>query len=451
MIRLLLLYLALLVMVPVRAQETPLPADPFTPGADTAAITAAAPYSARFDELALNRPLTALLYDLSANRLLAGLDIDKQMPVVSAVKGPVLLYFLHRVDPAVWGGVPVEYWNAAPDDVPEAYQADWEAHRAILRDLHRMIVYSDNVSTGNAIAYAYEARPMDDANPVEAFNRWSAQVIGISDESGMREWDEGATNNPRWIDARFNQRLTTIYGVRRFYNNTYSALDLARFYHWLYNDADPAIFETAQALMSIVAGFPGFLEDTAWRLDGTPVSKDGFVGPGDRGNADDEYLTADAGLILLDDRALIVITMGVNGGDRLDEIYNEIQRVVRLGRAELYWPPGADYVTWMRGAEGPFGENTLSTEALYFIMDYLTGAGLRPVPGQVLDDRRALFEEARAVWLAVFPGDVVPAARTPEQARVMAARYGGSGERLIDIARELNLIPIQTNGAASDA
>jgi len=379
-----------------------------------------------------------VFYDLTADDLLAGIDIDKQMPVVSAIKGPVLMYFFYYVDPSVWDTVPVEYW-AETEEIPEEYRADWATHRDILRDLYRMIVLSDNISTGNVLRYAYDYTD-NDLNPIQAFNAWSEDVVGTSVESGLREWDEGATDNPAWVERRFDYRLTTIRNVPRFYNNTVSALDLARYYHWLYTQQDTPLFERTVAVMSIVEGFPGFLEDTAQRLGGTPVSKDGFVGPGDRDNVDGEYLTADAGLILLDDRALIVITMGVNGGDKLDEIYNEVQAVVRRDRAELYWPPGVDYITWMRSADGPYGENTLSTEGLYFIIDYMTGVGQRPEEAQVHDDKRDLFLQARDVWLAIFPDDTVPAARTPEQARVMASRYANSGERLIDIAIDLGLV-----------
>jgi hypothetical protein len=415
--------------------------DFFPPEIDPAGASADAPYSARFAELGFNRPLTIMFYDLTDASLLAGVEIDKQMPVVSAIKGPILLYFFYYVDPAVWDSVPVAYWTETNAlEVPIAYRTRWEDHRAILRDLYRMIVNSDNASTGNVLRYAYDYTGMTSLNPIQAFNRWSVDVVGISEESGLREWDEGGTDNPAWIEPRFDNRTTTIRNVPRFYNNTFSALDMARYYHWLYDQQDTPLYDRAVDVMSVVAGFPGFLEDTALRLDGTPVSKDGFVGPGDRGNPQEEYLTTDAGLILLDDRALIMVTMGVNGGDKLDEVYNEVQTIIRRDRAELYWPPDVDFLTWARDVDGPYAGEALSTEGLYFVLDYMTGAGARPEPGQTLTAQQALFDEARRVWLAIFPDDSVPAERTPEQARVMAARYGGSGERLYDIAVDLGYV-----------
>lgn len=418
--------------------------DFFPPGTDTAVQVADAPYSDLFTELILYRPLTLVFYDLTAGELLAGIDIDKQMPVASAVKGPILLYFLTHVDRAVWGRVPVAYWHTDhPDAVPFHYRRAWHTHRAILRDLYRMIVFSDNASTGNVLFYAYTADgDASDLNPVQAFNRWSQTVIGISAESGMREWDEGATDNPAWIEPVYNTRLTTIAGVPRFYNNMFSALDLARYYHWLYTQADKAVYDCAVALMSVIDGYPGFLEGTALTLEGVPVSKDGFVGPGDRNNAPDEYLTADAGLILLEDRALMVVTMGVNGGDRLDEVYAEIERIARRDRGDLFWPDSMDFPEWMRSELGPLGVNTLSVEGINFVLIYLTELGMRPERGRVFTGDRVRFDEALAVWLAIFPGDVIPATRDAAQARVMAARYGGSGERLTDIAVDLGLVDV---------
>lgn len=414
----------------------------FPAGADVAALSADAPYTARFAELGHNRPLAILLYDLETDALLAGVDIDKQMPVVSAIKGPILMYFLSVVPDDVWDAVPTEYWPAqkAADVAPE-YRAAWESRRDVLRDLYRMIVVSDNVSTGNSLLYAAQYAPYEGLNPIQKFNQWSADVIGVSSASGLREWDEGATKNPAWIETRFNNRTTLIRTIPRFYNNMYSSLDLARYYHWLYTQADDALMARAREVMSIVPGFPGFLEDAAQRLNATPVSKDGFVGPDDRGNRNGEYLTADAGMILLPEGGgLIVVTMGVNGGDKLEDVYHEVQSIVRRGRQELYWPASADYLTWIQSADGPYGANTLSSESAYFVMSYLTELNMRPQAGQTLETHRPLFDEALAVWLAIFPDDRMPTERTAAQNRIIAARYGGSGERVSDIARDLGLV-----------
>lgn len=413
----------------------------FPPDANVTSQVTNAPHTFRFVELAERRPLTLVLYDLTGGDLLAGIDINKQMPVVSAIKGPILLYFFYHVPDDVWNRVPVEYWNArSADSVSSQYLEDWETHRTILRDLYRMIVFSDNASTGNALLYAYEFIGRTDLNPIQAFNAWSQETIGVSPESGIREWDEGATNNPTWIEPTYNDRLTTIYGRARFYNNTFSALDMARYFYWLATDADEAIYARAVDLMSIVEGFPNFMETMAFNLEATPVSKDGFVGPGDRNNTVDEYLTADAGLVLLPDRTLLIVTMAVDGGDRLDEVYNEIELLVRQDRGDLYWPSELDYVTWMRSDLGPFGVNDLSSEGLYFMFDYLAETGDAPLVGEVYNGDKSVFDEARSVWLSIFPGDVMPSDRTPEQSRVLAVRYGSSEERLRDIAIELGLV-----------
>ncbi|PJF22166.1 MAG: hypothetical protein CUN56_07385 [Phototrophicales bacterium] len=412
----------------------------FPPGMDIPAVVEAAPYSARFAELGFNRPLSFFFYDLTNDELLAGVDIEKQLPMVSAIKGPILMYFLTHVPADVWNSVPVMYWHARAADVPAEYGEAWQTHHLILRDLYRMIVYSDNYSTGNVLAYAYEYTGLDHLNPIEAFNAWSETTIGISPESGMRQWDQGETDNPAYIDHRFDNRTTLIRGVPRFYNNTISALDLARYYAWLYDQMGTDLFDQAVALMSVVEGFPGFLEQTALRLGGVPVSKDGFVGPGDENNAQNEYLTADAGLILLDDRALLVVSMSVNGGDKMEAIYNEVEIIARQRRGELFWQRDLDYITWMRSAAGPYGENTLSTEALYFILEYMIDIGQRPIQGEAFSGDVTRFEEAREVWLAVFPGDVIPIERNAVQNRVLQARYGVTNENLYELALELGLV-----------
>lgn len=424
---------------PISAQEPPF----FPAEQDIPATVEAAPYTAVFTQLSTERPLTFLLYDLTQERLLAGVDIDKQMPVVSAIKGPILMYFMAVVPPEIWDSVPAQYWaSRSANDVPEAYREAWAEHQDMLRGLYRMIVYSDNYATGDALLYAHNYAGYEDLHPIQAFNQWSYDVIGISEESGMREWDEGGTNNPAWIETRFNTRTTMIFTVPRFYNNMHSALDLARYYHWLYTQADERLYEQAVTLMSIVEGYPGFLEDAALRLDATPVSKDGFVGPDDRGNSGGAYLTADAGLILLPEGGgLIVVSMGVNGGDKLDGIYKEIQAIVRHERQELYWPESLDFFMWLQSPTGPYGdESRLSPEGAHFVWNYLTELNLQPKPGQVPTASPEEFIEAREVWLAIFPEDTLPQTRNALQNRVIAARYGGSGERLIDIAREFGLV-----------
>lgn len=413
----------------------------FSPDSDPQFFADNAPYTATFTELALNRPLGFLFYDLTADELLAGVNITQQLPVVSAIKGPILIYFLNFVPSEIWGSLPVEYWNTKRADVPEAYLGAWDSYYDILNDAYRMIVYSDNFSTGDVLAYTYPYTPdADDYHPISAFNQWSYDMVGISSESGLREWDKGGTNNPNFIVRDFDTRITRIYGVPRFYNNTVTTLDLARYYHWMYHNLPEDAYDVAKTVMSIVEGFPGFLETTALNLGGMPVSKDGFVGPDDENNNRQEWLTADAGLMLLDDRDILVVSMSVNGGDRTDELYAEVERIIRVDRDELFWNGAYDYVTWMRSADGPYGENNLSTEALYFIADYLYEQGIIMQGGTDYSPHREQFLLARDFWLTVFPDDRVPAERNAVQSRVMTIRYARTGGTLTDVARELGLI-----------
>lgn len=397
-----------------------------------ASLVAQAPHSATFEALRLHRPLTMVFYDLTDEAVLAGVDVDTLMPVASAIKGPIFFYFLDTVPAEVWNQVPVEHWHARDSEaVPEAYRAAWETHRQILRDAYRMIVYSDNAATGNVLYYASRAQNTAQGNPIQAFNAWSSETISISAASGLREWNEGATNNPRWIEPGFNSRSTMVYGVSRFFNNLFTARDLARYYRWLYLDASTSQRAVATDLLSIVAGYPGFLEDAAQRLDATPISKDGFVGPGDARNPNGDYLTADAGLIVFEDgQTVLIITMAVNGGDRLDVIYREIQRILRNQRNILYWPFNTPYVDWVRSPDGPFGDVRLSSEAALFILSYLAETERAPVQGSAYLHGRDAFQEARAAWLHIFPDDIIPAQRTQIQNRLLSARYDYSDETL---------------------
>jgi hypothetical protein len=413
----------------------------FSPDSDPQTLVDNAPYTAIFTELAQNRPLGFLLYDLTADELLAGVNITQQLPVVSAIKGPILIYFLHFVPSEIWGSLPVEFWNAKRDAVPEAFLDAWDSHYDILNDLYRMIVYSDNFSTGDVLLYTYGYTPYRESyHPISAFNQWSYDVIGISSNSGLREWDKGGTNNPAFIVRQFDTRTTQIYGVPRFYNNMVTPLDLARYYYWMYHHLPEDAYLVATTVMSIVEGYPGFLEFTAQNLGGMPVSKDGFVGPGDENNNRQEWLTADAGLMLFDDRDLLVVSMSVNGGDRTDEIYAEIERIVRADRDELFWNSTYDYVTWMRSGDGPYGANNLSIEGLNFIADYLYEQGIILQSGRDYSAHRDQFLFARQFWLTVFPDDRVPAERNAIQSRVMTIRYARTGGTLTDIARDLGLI-----------
>jgi hypothetical protein len=429
-----LIILSLLSLSPAGAQE-----DNFFDAEQTATITENAPYTTQFQSLVLYRSFTFVLYDLTDETLLAAIAPEHQMPVVSAIKGPIFIYFCAQVDEQVWNTVPTDYWETyTPDDVPEEFRETWQEHRSILNDLYRMIVYSDNHATGNVLLYAQQLGDMGDMNPIEAFNHWSEDVVGTSPESGMHEWDQGATDRPGFFDARYNQRLITIEGIERFYSNTVSAVDLARYYLWLYRSAPQNIRAKTDELLSIIHAEPSYFENTAYNLDGIPVSKDGFVGPGADHNQSDEYLTADAGLILLEDRDLIVVTMAVNSGDRLAAVYGEIENIIRSDRGQIYWPDGLDFAQWLRSESGPLGENNLSLEALYFIADYITESGTFLLPGEVFAGDEVIFHEAHAVWLEIFPGDLIPSTRNDLQYRVMQVRYGNASETLHDIAAEIN-------------
>jgi len=398
--------------------------------------------SSKYEEIIGERSASFLILNADTGETYAGVNSLELMPVASAIKGPILLYFLDIVDSSIWDSLPTEYWGANQiEEVPEQYRAEWKSNSAILNDLWRMIVNSDNVSTGNVLAFAYNYyqtnNPSLDLNPITAFNNWSENIIGIDPQSGMRQWNSGGSVG--YFDSRFEDRVVTISGVPSFYNNVMQPIDLAKYYLWLSKNEniDPELFLTAQNVLSAIPNNnPGILESTAIRLNGLPISKDGFVGPDAEYNIGGAHLTADAGLISdipygLETKKLIIVSMGIDAGDIISKLFYQLELEVREGRDEVFWPRNVDQIHWLRSSSGPLGENNYNAEKLRFIIRYVNEVYLLKQDNP-FEGGKEIFNEALNLWNRAFPEDDIHI-RDDLANRIFEAIYGNSGEFLNEI------------------
>lgn len=287
-----------------------------------------ASYSDEFAEIIGESELGFILYDLDGDELLAAVNAQEQLPVASAFKGPVALYFFNQVPPEYWS-VPVEYWHNDPNQpIDEAHQEAWAQHGAILHDMFLMITKSDNPATGNVLNFVAQFAAAGTQNPIESFNAWSENTVGTTPESGLYSWTEGATNEDGYIDERFSpeNRMANLYGRDVFVPNTMTATDLAQYYYWMFHSMDAAQRASAEALLSIVPplGSGTWIETLPLRLDpqnGTSYSKSGIVS--------DHGWLVDAGIIFTPEHGhYLIIAQGTGAGDKFAPLYQEIQNVI---------------------------------------------------------------------------------------------------------------------------
>ncbi len=245
---------------------------------------------------------------------------DDQLPVASAFKGPVALYFFEHIDPVTWRSLPLTYWNVDQiDAVPDAYHDAWTRNHAVLKNLYQMAVFSENDATGGTLAYVYANSPTAAAygsNPLIAFNTWSEQKVGIGAESGLHAWVARGTACAACTDERFTDRRLIYGGKVLTINNTYSPRDLARFYRYLAVQGRAlGYYDMAIALLS--NQHFSLIKENSLIFGITTASKDGYIGP-DSDYGDGYRISTDAGLITLPDgEQYAVAFMAFDGGDLL--------------------------------------------------------------------------------------------------------------------------------------
>ncbi len=283
-----------------------------------------APLNFRFSQMIGSATIGMVLYDLNAGRLLAGLQTEKPLPVASAFKAGMLLYFLRTVDERVWSGVPVTYWNAvSANDVPEPYRESWNDHRAILRDLYNSLVMSGNETTGAVLAYV--ARLQDREDALAAFNDWMAEAVGISQLSGLSTWMDGVPADMTATDERFDGRGTTLNGGITPFDNLMTPRDLGLLYAWMLAKTTPAELQVCNDLLSTIHNNRGAnLERLATGNEGTPFSKNGSL------ETPAGYVVTDAGLLAFPDgRRYLLSVMSLGAPTLIQPLFEELAHTLR--------------------------------------------------------------------------------------------------------------------------
>lgn len=286
-----------------------------------------APMNEHFEAITSGHTIGLILYDLKRSRLLTALSAEKPLPVASAFKAGLLIYFVDQIDAEVWGGVPVEYWDATTKiDVPEEFRDSWGQHHPILRTLYQTIVQSDNVATGTALAYVAQAHGRTDA--VAMFNDWAMDTVGISQLSGLSAWQNGLESDISFVDGRFIGNQTSINSQLVTFDNMMTPRDLGLFYVWMLSHLDDAQQTVCKDLLSTIFANRGAnLERLAQQFEGVSYSKNGSLG------TDAGYVVSDAGILdLPDGQQFLLVVDSVDPNDNIlsivPELFEELHKVL---------------------------------------------------------------------------------------------------------------------------
>lgn len=271
-----------------------------------------APMNEHFEVLTSGHIVGLILYDLKNSRLMTALSSEKPLPVASAFKSGLIMYFVDQIDAEVWGTVPVIHWNAnSTNDMAEEYHESWKQHRMILRYLYQTLVLSDNVATGAVMSYIAKAQGRTDA--VTAFNDWAQDTVGLSQLSGLSGWDNGVEAGMTFVDNRFTDNQTSINSQLVNLSNMMTPRDLGLFYTWMLTYLDETQQQVCKDLLSIIFTNRGAnLERLAMQFEGTSYSKNGSL------STNAGYVVSDAGIIDLPDGAQYLLV--VQSVDPLDNV-----------------------------------------------------------------------------------------------------------------------------------
>jgi hypothetical protein len=297
------------------------------------------PHEGRLNELLQavigQRTIAYLLYDAS-NQVLIGAHLPELgLPVASAFKGPLAMYFFQTVPAYVWQGVPPQYWaSTRADQVPTPYQAAWYDYGDILRALWRMMVISDNVSTGHVLAYV--AYLLGSSTPLKAFNDWAHGEVGISQLSGLSNWYYGLRGSMEPTDLRYGGQ-TSIDGQLHRYANLYTVRDLGLFYLWFLESMAPDPQLACAALLNMTfEDRRSNLERLAEQNQGMAFSKNGNLG---RDSSPAGIVITDAGLIQHGNGITYLAAMlAVNAEGQVPTLVNLTDQILKGGYDAFVYP-----------------------------------------------------------------------------------------------------------------
>jgi hypothetical protein len=229
---------------------------------------------------------------------------NAQVPSASAWKGAAVVYFFEKISPDIWRSVPIRYWNTRNvRRVPVEYQDAWLKYHEILRWVYVMTVFSGNHEAANVLAYIYDNAPHEpNRNPVQSFNDWARQSLGISSESGLFSWQYGRLASSNIIDTRFAGRRIVEGGQELFYSATFSAHDFALiYYHLATVGSQRGYYDKAVELLSIRTDIVSKIEgQVADHPEIQTATKDGYFSPSSE-NSLGHDVNNDAGLLIFPD------------------------------------------------------------------------------------------------------------------------------------------------------
>ena len=271
--------------------------------------------------------VTLILYNLSARQPIATIFPDTIMPVASAFKAGVLMYFVHQIEESVWNRVPVQYWDAdSMYDMPLIYRDNWQQNRYLLRDLYRMIVLSDNPAVGRTLSYI--ARQQGSLQPVALFNAWSRNVVGLSLLSGINQWYYGTWANMDNSDPQYAGRRIAVDGQLYAYYNVMTARDLGLYYTWFLDELTSDQQLVAGTLLNVVKDFRrSNIEFLAAANRGMAFSKNGTLGASISAAGD---VITDAGIIQHGNgTTYLMVFMSVGAGNSVSRIFELADHVLK--------------------------------------------------------------------------------------------------------------------------
>ncbi|MBU0758703.1 MAG: class A beta-lactamase-related serine hydrolase [Nanoarchaeota archaeon] len=277
------------------------------------------------------------IYDLTKNEILVAIQPDKPLGFASAIKGPILIYYLdtmNYLDSSDIGKQPEDIWSLPV--------TEWDHEQgSIETSVYKMIRLSDNLATSRVLGYVNQFNPQvteyiysgtkqslpeQQLNSIELFNEWSTNIIGTSTNAGLYKWEpwgyedyptkgelDESTNYCYYNDYYLN---CIIFPKEYCIKNLLSPRDMAKYYFWMYSkDPGDPVRIKAYDLLSLGYEYNEYgsnLHFLAKEFGGRYISKEG----GDSG------IEVEAGIIEIPDdnpaestesseskHAFIIITM----------------------------------------------------------------------------------------------------------------------------------------------
>jgi hypothetical protein len=211
---------------------------------------------------------------------------EELFPVASTIKMFIGLYY--------FSNVPQEYWSAGEGS-----------------DVYRMVVYSNNLTTGNVLAEVAQYVE-GDGNPIEKFNDF-LHSIGVSEASGLYRWNDGALEGDTlFTDETYSpENLEVEHDI----HNNFTTLDLLNGTYYIANaennprwNEDTSFRQSILAVRSLLSIRPDSYRspiESVFSKNDNSWGKDGYLTPNDVGH----YAISDVMVLPYEDGGFSVISL----------------------------------------------------------------------------------------------------------------------------------------------